>query len=119
MHRLGLPWRRKHEHLHFRELVDAIEPIGFLPIRPGLGAITMRNTRVLQWQPIFVDHLVFVVSAKRDFRGNRDDRNKRPDGQKGDFKGRNDHKPREERAPKFDPDSPFAKLAALRDQLKK
>jgi ATP-dependent RNA helicase SUPV3L1/SUV3 len=57
--------------------------------------------------------------AKRDFRGNRDDRNKRPDGQKGDFKGRNDHKPREERAPKFDPDSPFAKLAALRDQLKK
>ncbi len=28
-------------------------------------------------------------------------------------------KPREERVPKFDPDSPFAKLAALRDQLKK
>ena len=28
-------------------------------------------------------------------------------------------KPREERAPRFDPDSPFAKLAALRDQLKK
>lgn len=28
-------------------------------------------------------------------------------------------KPREEREPKFDPDSPFAKLAALRDQMKK
>ncbi|MBX3579032.1 MAG: DEAD/DEAH box helicase [Rhizobiaceae bacterium] len=28
-------------------------------------------------------------------------------------------KPREERQPRFDPDSPFAKLAALRDQLKK
>jgi ATP-dependent RNA helicase SUPV3L1/SUV3 len=28
-------------------------------------------------------------------------------------------KPREERPPRFDPDSPFAKLAALRDQLKK
>jgi ATP-dependent RNA helicase SUPV3L1/SUV3 len=28
-------------------------------------------------------------------------------------------KPREERAPRFDPDSPFAKLAALRDLLKK
>ena len=28
-------------------------------------------------------------------------------------------KPREERPQRFDPDSPFAKLAALRDQLKK
>ena len=28
-------------------------------------------------------------------------------------------KPREERPVKFDPDSPFAKLAALRDQMKK
>jgi ATP-dependent RNA helicase SUPV3L1/SUV3 len=28
-------------------------------------------------------------------------------------------KPREERPTKIDPDSPFAKLAALRDQLKK
>ncbi len=28
-------------------------------------------------------------------------------------------RPREERAPRIDPDSPFAKLAALRDQLKK
>ncbi|HTV67523.1 MAG TPA: helicase-related protein [Rhizobiaceae bacterium] len=36
-------------------------------------------------------------------------------GQGGDRGG----KPREERAPRFDPDSPFAKLAALRDQLKK
>ena len=29
------------------------------------------------------------------------------------------NRPREERAPRVDPDSPFAKLAALRDQLKK
>ncbi|TIW32509.1 MAG: hypothetical protein E5V62_24665, partial [Mesorhizobium sp.] len=28
-------------------------------------------------------------------------------------------KPRDERPARFDPDSPFAKLAALRDQLKK
>ena len=54
---------------------------------------------------------------KRDFRGNRDDRNKKPDRNEGGFKG--DRKPREERPVKFDPDSPFAKLAALRDQLKK
>ena len=54
---------------------------------------------------------------KRDFRGNRDDRNKKPDRNDGGFKG--DRKPREERPVKFDPDSPFAKLAALRDQLKK
>lgn len=58
-------------------------------------------------------------AGKRDFRGKHEDRNKRPEGQKGEHKGRSDFKPREERAPKFDPDSPFAKLAALRDQLKK
>ncbi|PWJ75245.1 ATP-dependent RNA helicase SUPV3L1/SUV3 [Pseudaminobacter salicylatoxidans] len=40
----------------------------------------------------------------------RDDR-----GGKGGFQG----KPREERPARIDPDSPFAKLAALRDQLKK
>ncbi len=40
----------------------------------------------------------------------RDDR-----GGKGGFHG----KPREERPARIDPDSPFAKLAALRDQLKK
>lgn len=49
---------------------------------------------------------------------------------RGDWKGRGQdgkdggkpafqQKPREERPPRFDPDSPFAKLAALRDQLKK
>jgi ATP-dependent RNA helicase SUPV3L1/SUV3 len=57
--------------------------------------------------------------------GNRPDQGKRhgdrPDHRRKDgggnpaFQG----KPREERAPRFDPDSPFAKLAALRDQLKK
>ena len=56
--------------------------------------------------------------GRPDFKqGNRDDRNKRPEHQKNEYKG--NPKPREERAPKFDPDSPFAKLAALRDQLKK
>jgi ATP-dependent RNA helicase SUPV3L1/SUV3 len=52
--------------------------------------------------------------------GNRQDRGDRndhrgKDGGKPAFQG----KPREERQPRFDPDSPFAKLAALRDQLKK
>src|SRR5690606_6441892 len=53
-------------------------------------------------------------------------RNDRPrDGRPRDDKGKGEPKPalqprpREERAPRFDPDSPFAKLAALRDQLKK
>jgi ATP-dependent RNA helicase SUPV3L1/SUV3 len=52
-----------------------------------------------------------------------DGRDKRPDGQphrngeKPAFQPR--PKPREEAPVRFDPDSPFAKLAALRDQLKK
>ncbi len=42
-------------------------------------------------------------------------------GNGGGERGKNwsTEKPREERAPRFDPNSPFAKLAALRDQLKK
>ena len=56
--------------------------------------------------------------GRQDFKqGGGGDRNKRPEQQKGEYKG--NPKPREERQPKFDPDSPFAKLAALRDQLKK
>ena len=53
-------------------------------------------------------------------------RNERPQGEKhggdrGGFKGKPafQQKPREERPVRIDPDSPFAKLAALRDQLKK
>lgn len=42
-----------------------------------------------------------------------------PDRQKGGGKPTFQPKPREERPVRFDPDSPFAKLAALRDQLKK
>ncbi len=48
--------------------------------------------------------------------GNRQDHGeRRKDGGKPTFQS----KPREERPVRFDPDSPFAKLAALRDQLKK
>lgn len=47
-----------------------------------------------------------------------DRRDDRRDGGKGGAKPWQ-QKPREERPAKFDPDSPFAKLAALRDQLKK
>jgi ATP-dependent RNA helicase SUPV3L1/SUV3 len=44
----------------------------------------------------------------------------RPERKRDDAKPANfQSKPREERPAKFDPDSPFAKLAALRDQLKK
>ncbi|RWQ28296.1 helicase-related protein [Mesorhizobium sp.] len=45
----------------------------------------------------------------------------RPDGKGGAPGGKSafQPKPREERPVRFDPDSPFAKLAALRDQLKK
>ncbi|MEJ6783578.1 helicase-related protein [Aminobacter sp. Piv2-1] len=52
-------------------------------------------------------------------------RGDRPGGEKhgdrGGFKGKPafQQKPREERPARIDPDSPFAKLAALRDQLKK
>ena len=61
---------------------------------------------------------------KPAFEGRRPDgRDKRPEGQqnrtgeKPVFQAR--PKPREEAPVRFDPDSPFAKLAALRDQLKK
>jgi ATP-dependent RNA helicase SUPV3L1/SUV3 len=44
----------------------------------------------------------------------------RPERKREDAKPANfQSKPREERPAKFDPDSPFAKLAALRDQMKK
>lgn len=56
----------------------------------------------------------------------RDDRREARDAGADRKKGGGDRgknwsteKPREERAPRFDPNSPFAKLAALRDQLKK
>jgi ATP-dependent RNA helicase SUPV3L1/SUV3 len=57
-------------------------------------------------------------------RGERQDRSDRRDGEqrKGPPQGRQVFQakpPREDRAKPFDPDSPFAKLAALRDQLKK
>jgi ATP-dependent RNA helicase SUPV3L1/SUV3 len=52
-----------------------------------------------------------------DTRGDRPDR--KPDDRHRGGKPPFQQKPREERAPRFDPDSPFAKLAALRDQLKK
>lgn len=55
-------------------------------------------------------------NGERPDRRDRDrDQRKGGEGQKQRFQPR----PREERAPRFDPDSPFAKLAALRDQLKK
>ncbi|MHA6685925.1 helicase-related protein [Mesorhizobium sp. A556] len=55
--------------------------------------------------------------------GERQDRHRpnrqgRPDGSAG-APGKPAFQPREERPVRFDPDSPFAKLAALRDQLKK
>ncbi|WP_292897742.1 helicase-related protein [Nitratireductor sp.] len=44
----------------------------------------------------------------------------RKDGDKPGFKRKGaPHRPREERPARIDPDSPFAKLAALKDQLKK
>ncbi|MEQ1952719.1 helicase-related protein [Mesorhizobium yinganensis] len=60
------------------------------------------------------------ADGNRPDRGERPDRGNRPDhrnkdGGKPNFQA----KPREERPVRFDPDSPFAKLAALRDQLKK
>ncbi|MFI0842517.1 helicase-related protein [Mesorhizobium sp. IMUNJ 23232] len=58
--------------------------------------------------------------------GNRSDRGDRQDsGNRSDHRNKDggkpafQAKPREERPVRFDPDSPFAKLAALRDQLKK
>ncbi|SIT54381.1 Helicase domain protein [Mesorhizobium prunaredense] len=53
--------------------------------------------------------------------GRPDRKGGRPDGKGGAPGGKPafQPKPREERPVRFDPDSPFAKLAALRDQLKK
>lgn len=58
---------------------------------------------------------------RRDHQGGRPNRQgNRPDGAGGGSgKPAFQPKPREERPVRFDPDSPFAKLAALRDQLKK
>ncbi|RAZ83081.1 helicase [Mesorhizobium hawassense] len=53
--------------------------------------------------------------GRPDWKGNRQDGKGNAPGGKPAFQG----KPREERPQRFDPDSPFAKLAALRDQLKK
>lgn len=55
---------------------------------------------------------------RRDGRERGEDR-KRPGNGGERPKSWSTEKPREERAPRFDPNSPFAKLAALRDQLKK
>ena len=54
--------------------------------------------------------------------GQRPDRRDHRPGEKGGFPGKQPFQarpPREERPARVDPDSPFAKLAALRDQLKK
>jgi len=53
--------------------------------------------------------------GRPDWKGGRPDNKGGPQGAKPVFQP----KPREERPVRFDPDSPFAKLAALRDQLKK
>jgi len=78
-----------------------------------------------------------VRRDERDAGHRRVGQQEKPGRPDGDGKGRNRHrkgapgearngngkpafqKPREERPVRFDPDSPFAKLAALRDQLKK
>ncbi|MEI9429389.1 helicase-related protein [Mesorhizobium sp. Cs1299R1N3] len=56
--------------------------------------------------------------GRPDWKGGRPEGNG-PDRGKGGGKPAFQPKPREERPVRFDPDSPFAKLAALRDQLKK
>ncbi|MBN9218957.1 MAG: helicase [Mesorhizobium sp.] len=56
--------------------------------------------------------------GRPDWKNNRAE-GKGPDRGKGGGKPAFQPKPREERPARFDPDSPFAKLAALRDQLKK
>ncbi|TGQ67599.1 helicase [Mesorhizobium sp. M00.F.Ca.ET.186.01.1.1] len=53
--------------------------------------------------------------GRPDWKGGRPEGKGGPQGGKPAFQA----KPREERPARFDPDSPFAKLAALRDQLKK
>lgn len=57
--------------------------------------------------------------GRPDWKGGRPDGKGGPDRGKGGAKPAFQPKPREERPVRFDPDSPFAKLAALRDQLKK
>jgi ATP-dependent RNA helicase SUPV3L1/SUV3 len=58
--------------------------------------------------------------GRPDWKGGRPDgKGGGPDRGKGGGKPTFQPKPREERPVRFDPDSPFAKLAALRDQLKK
>jgi ATP-dependent RNA helicase SUPV3L1/SUV3 len=62
--------------------------------------------------------------SRGDKRGKPEFARKREDGEaprkhNDNRKPQHQGKPREERPAKFDPDSPFAKLAALRDQLKK
>jgi ATP-dependent RNA helicase SUPV3L1/SUV3 len=58
--------------------------------------------------------------ARPDWKGGRPDpREGASDRGKGGPKPAFQPKPREDRPVRFDPDSPFAKLAALRDQLKK
>ncbi|MBZ9796241.1 helicase-related protein [Mesorhizobium sp. ES1-4] len=56
--------------------------------------------------------------GRPDWKGGRPE-GKGADREKGGGKPAFQPKPREERPVRFDPDSPFAKLAALRDQLKK
>ena len=51
-------------------------------------------------------------------KGRPDKHRRNEDGRKA-FKGQPGGRPREERPARIDPDSPFAKLAALREQLKK
>lgn len=53
--------------------------------------------------------------GRPDWKGGRPEGKGGPQGAKPAFQA----KPRDERPARFDPDSPFAKLAALRDQLKK
>lgn len=53
--------------------------------------------------------------GRPEWKGKQDGRRPEGKGGKPSFQA----KPREERPVRFDPDSPFAKLAALRDQLKK
>jgi len=57
--------------------------------------------------------------GRPDWKGSRPEGKGGPDRGKGGAKPAFQAKPREERPVRFDPDSPFAKLAALRDQLKK
>ena len=59
---------------------------------------------------------------RQDRREGRPDWKGKPDNRRHDQKGGKpafQQRPREEKPARFDPDSPFAKLAALRDQLKK